>query len=47
MSEVRDNFLEEYAVAITDGLGPSRATTVTASMPVLLVWLVMVALGAE
>ncbi|PNF36333.1 hypothetical protein B7P43_G00515 [Cryptotermes secundus] len=40
-SEVRVNFLEEYAIATTAGLGPSRAPLSAASMPTLLLWLVM------
>jgi hypothetical protein len=44
VSEVRDNFLEEYTIATTAGLGPSRATLLSASTPVLLVWLVMAVL---
>ncbi|XP_033606831.1 carboxylesterase 1E isoform X3 [Cryptotermes secundus] len=37
-SEVRVNFLEEYAIATTAGLGPSRAPLSAASMPTLLLW---------
>jgi hypothetical protein len=47
VTEVRYNFLEEYTIATTDGLGPSRATLLTASMPTLLVYLVMAVLEVK
>lgn len=41
VSEIRYNFLEEYAIATTDSLGLSRASLLTVSMPALLVWSVV------
>ncbi|XP_069678631.1 juvenile hormone esterase-like isoform X2 [Periplaneta americana] len=40
MSEVRPNFLDEYMIAVTGGLGPSGAPLVRFSTPALLLWLV-------
>jgi hypothetical protein len=41
ISEVRENFLEEYTIAMTGGLSPSRAAIFRASILTLLLWLVI------
>jgi hypothetical protein len=41
ISEVRENFLEEYTIAMTGGLGPSKAALFRASVLTLFLWLVI------